>query len=542
MNLLKNYLNADYETKKKLPIAFAISVVLLIGSTALTFLNVLTDTIEVIPLLVIMVIVFVVSLVLLLRGLYDLSINIFGISNLILTALIPFVQNYEGYSTILETALVQMVLLVIITFLTRSMRATWIYVALSLSGYVGFITFAILSGAYMKVETSPIIQFLVPTILFGIGAFMISRVKQVFLDVTAESNNRLEETKASQRKNRDLLDRTINQLGLSRGLAESTNMTAQATTLIQGSVKKIQSQVDILHSSFSQTSEAVATIQGSMSKLSGVAENQSANVTESSAAIEEMAASIKSVAKVIQVKKESVRGLIQSNEKSISKFTETEKSFKGVLDNIKSITEMTTIISSIAAQTNLLAMNAAIEAAHAGDSGRGFAVVADEIRKLAENSSFNAKKISDNLKILIKAIEDTGKNVQGTGKAFGEITSEINDFAKTMDEIGSSTQELHFSTEEVLKAVANLNSLTQLVQENVHQVSTDENTVRTNIEKAKEVSKTIGSSVEEISTETLEISQSMEKITELSQNQLKYSEMIVTEIANDHVTPIEEVE
>jgi len=135
------------------------------------------------------------------------------------------------------------------------------------------------------------------------------------------------------------------------------------------------------------------------------------------------------------------------------------------------ISNITVMISGVADQTNLLAMNAAIEAAHAGTAGRGFAIVSAEIRKLAESCSQNAKRIEDSIKDMIKTIEKTGRHVDASGLAFQNIARGIDNGGLSMTEISRSTGELNTGSQEILVSVGHLNQITQEAVELVSSVA-----------------------------------------------------------------------
>lgn len=286
-------------------------------------------------------------------------------------------------------------------------------------------------------------------------------------------------------------------------LAASFNtMTGNLRAMIQSvsvTSEQVAASSEELLASAEQNTQASEQISATVEQLAVGTSDQVNIVKRSSQAMSEMAIGSEQIAELAQsVSVSAVDAANQSAEGNMI-IQQAVDQMGSVRTSIASLTELVTglgersaeigsiteVINNIARQTNLLALNAAIEAARAGEHGRGFAVVAGEVRKLAEESSESAQKITDLVQLIqndtnhaVQAVKVNSSEteagiemVTAAGQAFEQISEAVNKVAGEIQEVSAGSEEMSASTDEVVRYVDQISNIAEEASGGVHNVS-----------------------------------------------------------------------
>lgn len=301
----------------------------------------------------------------------------------------------------------------------------------------------------------------------------------------------------------------------SEEISNQVEGTLVFTNQMSEEMATMRTQLYSLDGRINEASSAAEQIDATIKSVSGQINNQSSSVTQTSAAIEEMNSSIQSVARITEDRRQAGEELAQITGKGGEKVSQTNDIIQEIGVSIQDMMNMTTVINKVAAQTNLLAMNAAIEAAHAGDAGRGFAVVAEEIRNLSTSTGDSAKKISTRLKEIVDRIQQATKISAETGRTFEEVNREVNNFVQAFSEIASSAGELSTGSEEMLHAVSTLQNVTQEIQSGSEEMTSGVSDISENLQSLRDFSKETVNHLKALTDKTQSVNFAQSNMTDM---------------------------
>ncbi|MGN0729697.1 methyl-accepting chemotaxis protein [Treponema sp.] len=304
---------------------------------------------------------------------------------------------------------------------------------------------------------------------------------------------------------------------IGQNLVASTTESASATSQIMANIEGVKKQSEHQSVSVANTTEILGNSAASVNELSHVVETQSASIAESSAAIEEMLGNISSVSSNVHKMSDSFKILNNTVDDGKTKLASVDEKVNEIAEQSKMLIQANQIISQIASETNLLAMNAAIEAAHAGKAGEGFSVVANEIRKLAETSSQQSKNINSELKQISSSIKDVVSLSKNSQTAFGEIVLHLNSTDEIIREIDNAMNEQENASRQIFSALGDMRDQSSAVDEKFKVVNSGIINVTKEMDSVSQVSSIILGSMDEMSAGASQISAATQNVSELAQ-------------------------
>jgi methyl-accepting chemotaxis protein len=265
----------------------------------------------------------------------------------------------------------------------------------------------------------------------------------------------------------------------------------------------------------------IATLMGSLNEFSATLEqligDQGTAIRDSASATEEMMGNIQSIGRHLVETKNGVEALKERSDEGRSNLDEVLSAIESIAEKSRGMLDAVTVIAGIAETTNLLAMNAAIEAAHAGEAGKGFSVVADEIRKLAEESAAQSGDIAAELSAVKESIDGAVRASGKAGSSFSQVLGGVRQLADHMAEIEHAMREQNAGSSQISQAMKSMHEATAKVRDGAQFLRENTVALSESTRGMTERNKALLSDVAGVAGETQAIDASTRTVLELAE-------------------------
>ncbi|MDR3342433.1 MAG: methyl-accepting chemotaxis protein [Treponema sp.] len=313
-----------------------------------------------------------------------------------------------------------------------------------------------------------------------------------------------------QKNMRDINNKHLGQKNISQNLNVSIKQSSDGLSVISHTMDSVRYKANAQVDSVGQASMAVEEIVKHIRSLESAVATQSSNLSTSSESIEQLVADIDSVRSAVEHVYATTDNLSTASEAGQKMLSQLTEELTRIAEQSAFLEQANATLVTIAAQTNILAMNAAIEAAHAGESGKGFAVVAGEVRKLAELSDKESASISDEIKKMRSGIAKIRDVSAETVNTMNGMFAEVTDMQGSFDRVNGAVEAQSANGAQVLEALTILKETTEQVRIGSDNIQQESGVILKIVEDLQAISKEVNGSVLDVQQTSKSITTSLE--------------------------------
>lgn len=320
-------------------------------------------------------------------------------------------------------------------------------------------------------------------------------------------------------------------LTIGNELAANMTQSAAAVNQITTHIQNLKKQVMHQSAGITETNATMQQITMHIERLNEHIEKQSSSVSRSSSAIEETLANIQSVTRTLVKNADNVNALASASEVGRSSLQEVAVDIQEIAHESEGLLEINAVMENIASQTNLLSMNAAIEAAHAGDAGKGFAVVAEEMRKLAESSGEQSKTIARVLKKIAESINKIGSSTGMILQKFEAIDSGVQTVSDQDQHIRNAMEKQNAESKQIVDMITQLNRINQVVKSGSEEMLAGSQEIMRESKKLDSVTRQLSDGMNEMAVGAEQINTAISRVNSISSENKESINSLVREVA-----------